>query len=161
MKRAVLGLGSNLGDREKNLQEVIQAFQRLPKTQVLSISRFYRTPPVEVTTEQGEYLNGCIQILTDFSPRALLGICLGIEAALGRVRKEYHGERIIDIDLLLYEDEKSDDEELTLPHPRMLNRAFVLLPLKDLFPEGEALGLNFVQKLNEVDSTGISVFEKP
>ena len=91
---------------------------------------------------------------TSLSPRALLGACLGIEAALGRVRRVRHGARAADLDLLLYEGETSADPELTLPHPGILARAFVLLPLSELFPEGFALGFDFRNAPGFADASG-------
>lgn len=141
--RAVLGLGANLGDRRENLAAALEALDRLPGTAMLKTSSILETEPFDVPDEQPNYLNCCVLLETALSPRALLGACLGIEAALGRVRKIRHGARVIDIDLLLYEGETSDDPELRLPHPGILERDFVLLPLKELFPDGIALGFHF------------------
>lgn len=143
MKQAVLGLGTNLGDRGGNLRDAIDALGRLPQTVIVKISRIYETAPFDVPDLQENYWNGCILLRTELSPRALLGCCLGIEAALGRVRTGYHSARVIDIDLLLYEGEQSDDPELRLPHPGILQRGFVLAPLGDLFPGKDAFGLDF------------------
>ena len=155
MKKAVIGLGSNLGNRLDNITHAIQALKNLPGTTVISTSRLYETTPVEVQSAQNDYINACVLLLTDRSPKVLLGCCLGIEAGLGRERREYHGSRIIDLDLLLYEDAIFREDELKLPHPGILNRAFVLMPLSDLFPEKMALGLDFSAALREVDFTGV------
>jgi 2-amino-4-hydroxy-6-hydroxymethyldihydropteridine diphosphokinase len=156
MRKAVLGLGTNLGKREENIRAAIRAIELLPDTTVISKSNLYETKPFDVTTEQGDYLNCCICILTEFSPKVLLGACLGVEAAMGRERREWHGERVIDIDLLLYEGETSSDKELTLPHSQILKRAFVLVPLSDIFPNKNALGLDFSSALERVDSTEVT-----
>jgi 7,8-dihydro-6-hydroxymethylpterin-pyrophosphokinase len=86
---------------------------------------------------------------------ALLGACLGIEAAMGRVRAARGASRVIDLDLLLYEGVKNESFELSLPHPRMLQRAFVLLPLKELYPAGRAPGIFFEPYLKEMDTGGV------
>ncbi len=155
MKKAVLGLGGNLGNRKENLSAALDALGRLPKTKVSRVSRCYETAPFQVFDAQPDYLNCCAEIETDLSPRALLGACLGIEAAMGRVRLVEKGARVLDIDLLLYEGEASGDGELTLPHPRMLERGFVLVPLSDLYPEGTALGLDFSRALTLVERDGV------
>ncbi|MDR3711829.1 MAG: 2-amino-4-hydroxy-6-hydroxymethyldihydropteridine diphosphokinase, partial [Puia sp.] len=92
---------------------------------------------------QPYFFNCAVAIETALSARALLGACLGIEAAMGRVRAEKNGPRVIDLDLLFYEGVRCCDAELTLPHPRIPERLFVLVPLRELFPGGEALGFPF------------------
>lgn len=156
MHKAVLGLGTNLGRREENIRAAIHAIELLPDTTVISKSSLYETKPFDVTTQQGDYLNCCICLLTEFSPKVLLGACLGVEAAMGRERTEWHGERVIDIDLLLYEGKTNSDKELTLPHPQILKRAFVLVPLSDIFPDKKALGLDFSAALDKLDCTGVT-----
>ena len=160
MKKAVIGLGSNLGNRLENLSHALQALKNLPGTTVIATSRFYETAPVEVQSAQNDYLNACALLLTELSPRALLGACLGIEAGLGRERREFHGSRVIDLDLLLYEDVVLREEELRLPHPGILNRGFVLEPLSDLFPEKVALGLDFSNAFRRTDFAEVHLFER-
>lgn len=142
MKKAVLGLGSNLGQKMSNLYRAVEALQRVPGTNIVKLSNVYKTYPVGYI-EQPVFLNDAVLIETELSPRALLGVCLGIEAAMGRVREFKNGPRCIDIDLLYYEGEKSDDPELILPHPRINERNFVVTTLKDLFPDLNALGFTF------------------
>lgn len=156
MSKVVLGLGSNLGDRLENLRFAVDTLRRAPKTQVLAVSRVYETEPVGYA-EQPDFLNAAVLLETDLSPKTVLGICLGIEAAAGRERTIKDGPRILDLDVLLYENVKSDSFELTLPHPRMLDRAFVLLPLSDLFPSGRALGFHFGGTLRDMDTSGAQV----
>lgn len=156
MSKVVLGLGSNLGDRLENLRFAVDTLRRAPKTQVLAVSRVYETEPVGYA-EQPDFLNAAVLLETDLSPKTVLGICLGIEAAAGRERTIKDGPRILDLDVLLYENVKSDSFELTLPHPRMLERAFVLLPLSDLFPSGRALGFHFGGTLRDMDTSGAQV----
>lgn len=141
-RRAVLGLGGNLGDRADNLHAALDALAHLPNTDVVAVSSLYETAPVGYA-DQPDFYNLVAVVETALSPRALLGGCLGIEAALGRVRTFRNAPRVVDIDVLLYEGVASDDAELTLPHPRMMERAFVLVPLSELFPNGEALGVSF------------------
>ena len=133
MKGAVIGIGTNVGSREENLGEAVAALSLLPGTNVVSVSSVYETEPVGYT-DQADFLNICVLLETSLSPRALLGACLGIEAGLGRVRLFKNGPRVIDLDLLVFEGFRSDDAELTLPHPRMFERDFVLVPLKDIMP---------------------------
>ncbi|MDD7647822.1 MAG: 2-amino-4-hydroxy-6-hydroxymethyldihydropteridine diphosphokinase [Ruminococcus bromii] len=143
MSRAVLGLGTNLGDRAENLRAALGALGRLPGTRVEAVSSVWQTAPFDVPDKQQDYWNICVSLETALSPHALLGACLGVEAALGRVRRTYHGARVIDLDLLLYDGAAVQEKELTVPHPGMLERAFVLFPLSELFPERIACGLDF------------------
>ncbi|HEX2985205.1 MAG TPA: 2-amino-4-hydroxy-6-hydroxymethyldihydropteridine diphosphokinase [Caproiciproducens sp.] len=158
MNKAVLGIGSNMGSRRENLSAAVQAVEQLPETTVLAASSIYETKPVEVAGAQNDYLNECIVIITDLSPHALLGACLGIEAAMGRTREEHHGPRTVDIDLLIYEGAVIREPELTLPHPGILRRAFVLVPLGEIFPGGTALGLDFSAALKRADTSGVHLF---
>ena len=142
MKTAYLALGSNLGDRAANLANALAALRDRSEGRVnlVRISSIYETAPVG-PVEQGDFYNLAAQIETDFPPADLLTYCLAVEAELGRVRRERWGPRAIDIDLLLFEEERIISETLSLPHPRMLERAFVLIPLAEIAPrlvlEGE------------------------
>ena len=131
MKKAYLGIGTNIGDRYNNIMNAIDSLKHLPLTQVVAISDVYETEPWGYE-QQDDFLNVCVEIETELSPKTILGACLGIEAAFGRERPFKNAPRIIDIDLLVYEGVKSDDPELTLPHPRIQERAFVLVPLRDI-----------------------------
>lgn len=130
-----VALGSNMGDSLENLHRGIDSFNLIPGTRVLAVSGIYETAPWGYE-DQNNFLNCVIRGETSLSPQALLGACLGIEAALGRVREIKNGPRILDADLLLYEDEKILTDELILPHPRMLERAFVMIPLMDVYEGG-------------------------
>lgn len=158
MHEAVLALGSNIGNRNENIRNATRAIDLLPGTTVLAVSGSYESIPMETDIEQDNYINSCVKIITELTPRALLGALLGIEAAMGRVRTVKNGPRVIDLDLLLYEDVKSNDAELTLPHPRILSRAFVLVPLSDLFPDCKAFGLDFCDALKKIDKKGVSEY---
>jgi len=131
---AFLGLGSNLGDRLTNLQGAVDLLQGEPGLHVTASSRVWETAPVG-GPPQPEYLNAVIRVETDLSARDLLDAAHRVEARLGRVRKERWGARSIDVDLLLFDEERIDEEDLVVPHPRMHQRAFVLLPLLELAPD--------------------------
>ena len=126
MKEAVLALGTNLLDREKNLRTALEALKRLPGTVVEKVSSIYETEPFQTPDPQNDYLNCCVKLQTELTPEMLLGCCLGIESAMGRERPFKNAARIIDIDLLLYENEIINTEKLTLPHPRMKERLLKL-----------------------------------
>lgn len=153
MKEAYLGLGTNIGAREDNLQKAVDALRHLPKTQVKKISAVYETAPVGYT-DQADFLNLCVRLETALSPSALLGACLGIEAAMGRQRSFPNAPRVMDIDLLLYEGVELTTEELTVPHKEMRNRAFVLYPLRDA-AQGGRLVLDFESALQQVEGQRI------
>ena len=127
-----LGLGSNLGDRKTNLEKALQLLgQRLTIRQVSSL---YQTEPVG-NKEQPMFFNAVCRAETDLGPLQLLSLIKGIEAALGRVPSFAGGPRSIDVDILLYGDLSMETADLTIPHPRMAERAFVLIPLLELTPE--------------------------
>jgi 2-amino-4-hydroxy-6-hydroxymethyldihydropteridine diphosphokinase len=131
---AFLGIGSNLGDRLTNLQGAVDALQIEPGLRVTGSSRVWETSPVG-GPPQPDYLNAVLRIETDLSARDLLEAAHRVEARLGRVRSERWGARTIDVDILLYDDERIDEPDLIVPHPRMASRAFVLLPLLELDPD--------------------------
>jgi 2-amino-4-hydroxy-6-hydroxymethyldihydropteridine diphosphokinase len=131
---AFLGLGSNLGERLTNLQAAVDALQIEPGLRVTASSRVWETEPVG-GPPQPDYLNAVIRVETDLSARDLLGVARRMEARMGRVRKERWGARSLDVDILLYDDEQIDESDLVVPHPRMTQRAFVLLPLLELDPD--------------------------
>jgi 2-amino-4-hydroxy-6-hydroxymethyldihydropteridine diphosphokinase len=137
--RAVLSVGANLGDRLGTLQGCVQAIGGLRETDVLAISPVYETAPVG-GPPQPDYLNAVLLIQTGLPPRDLLDAIGAIEAGFGRVRAERFGPRTLDIDIISYQGQVSDDPELTLPHPRAHERLFVLLPWSDLDPGAELPG---------------------
>jgi 2-amino-4-hydroxy-6-hydroxymethyldihydropteridine diphosphokinase len=135
MALAYIAAGSNLGDRHKHLADA-EAFLR--KTNGISFirnSKIYETVPVGGPAGQGDYLNAVWEIKTELTPEGLLKELLGIEKKMGRVRKERNGPRVIDLDILFYGDEVVSAPGLTLPHPRLQDRSFVLKPLMDLCPD--------------------------
>lgn len=134
---AYIALGSNMGNRDRLLVQALNQLNDRPDIEVLRISGLYETDPVGYT-DQPPFLNMAAALATSLAPVALLRAMLGIEAELGRKRDIRWGPRTIDLDLLLYDDVRMDNQELTLPHPRMLERAFVLVPLRDVIaPEHE------------------------
>lgn len=133
MSTAYIALGSNLGDREENLRTALKHLEA-KGVRVVKVSTFIETEPYGVTDQPG-FINAACQVATELPPLELLRLLLSIEQEMGRVRLRRWGERNIDLDLLLYEDAVLKSEELTLPHPDMHNRDFVLLPLAELAPE--------------------------
>jgi 2-amino-4-hydroxy-6-hydroxymethyldihydropteridine diphosphokinase len=128
---AYVALGSNLGDREQSLRQAIEQLSVRPGIQVERVSNIYETDPVGYT-DQPAFLNMAAAVRTSLTPDDLLSVLLDVEQQLGRIRDIRWGPRTVDLDLLLYEDLKMDTERLTLPHPRMMERAFVLVPLCDV-----------------------------
>ena len=146
MREAYIAFGSNIGEPEKNVREAYEALSLVPGIKPDKLSKMYITKPWGYT-DQPDFTNACCKVLTSLSPEALLGVCLGIEAAMGRVRTIKNGPRVIDIDLLMYEGEERNTAELVLPHPRMLERTFVLEPLSDLTSDGYVLGTDIAAAL--------------
>ena len=133
MSFAYIALGSNLGDKEKNLRRALLLLTQ-QGVEVVRVSSFLSTEPYGVT-DQPQFLNAVACVRTSLAPLALLDVLLATELAMGRVRLRHWGERNIDLDLLLYEDVVLDLPRLHLPHPDMQNRDFVLLPLAEIAPE--------------------------
>ena len=142
MKKAVIGIGTNEGDRKDNINSAVNALSLVPSLFVKRVSPLYETKPWGFTEQQNFY-NCVCEVETELSPEALLGVCLGIEAGIGRVRKFKNGPRVIDLDLLVYENETRSTAELMLPHPGIGERAFVLSPLADLYDMSDVLGLDY------------------
>lgn len=128
--RAFLGLGSNLGDRERFLRDAVESLHG-----VVAVSPIYESDPVGGPPGQGPYLNLVVELDTDLTPRQLLGVCQRLEAAAGRVRGERWGPRTLDVDILWLAGTTVEEPDLVIPHPRMAERRFVLAPLADLAPE--------------------------
>ena len=131
---AYLGIGTNLGDRMGNIRGALGKLGGLPTMELARVSSVYETAPVGVT-DQPDFLNLVAAVRTSLAPRALLEVLLHIENQMGRVRTEHWGPRVIDLDLLLYGGEQVSLPELTVPHPRLRERAFVLIPLAEIAPE--------------------------
>jgi 2-amino-4-hydroxy-6-hydroxymethyldihydropteridine diphosphokinase len=134
MTRAYVGLGANLGDREKNLRRALELLGAEHGIEVVAVSSFRETDPVGYV-DQPRFLNGAAAIETELEPRELLDRLLAVERALGRDRSgPRYGPRTIDLDLLLYGDRVVDEPGLTVPHPRLAERPFALEPLAELGP---------------------------
>lgn len=131
MVRCYVGLGSNAGDRLANLRSAVDLLQAGEHVRVLRSSRVYETDPVG-GPPQPDFLNAVIEVETELEARELLDRCLGVERSLGRERVERWGPRTIDLDLLTYDGAEMDEPDLIVPHPRMHERAFVLVPLLEL-----------------------------
>lgn len=135
MQRAFLGLGANLGDRLATLQRAVDLLAERGVRAIAS-SRVWATAPLGGPADQPEFLNAVVEIDPDaLEPEDVLAAAHAVEAALGRVREERWGPRTVDIDVLLWGDRVSDAADLTIPHPRLHERAFVVLPLLDLDPD--------------------------
>jgi 2-amino-4-hydroxy-6-hydroxymethyldihydropteridine diphosphokinase len=134
MARAYVGLGANLGDREGALRAAVAALEATEEISVVAVSAFRETEPVGFL-DQPRFLNGAAAVETTLTPRELLHALLAVERSLGRTREgPRFGPRTIDLDLLLYGDESVDEPGLTVPHPRLRERAFALEPLAELDP---------------------------
>jgi 2-amino-4-hydroxy-6-hydroxymethyldihydropteridine diphosphokinase len=139
MTPGFLGLGSNIGDRRAHLEAAVR---ELPArgVQVVASSSVYETEPVGMVLDQRDFLNGCVQIETTLGPEELLDACKAVERELGRAAGgPRHGPRVIDVDLLLLDGIEYESERLTLPHPEVRSRRFVLVPLLELDPESRPL----------------------
>ncbi len=131
MSKVYLGLGSNIGDRLGYLKKAMALIKNFHETELIKISKVYETEPWGYT-EQDDYLNLCLEIKTTLSPYKLLTNCQEVEKNLRRERKIKWGPRTIDIDILLYDDLVLEEDDLIIPHPRIQERAFILIPLRDL-----------------------------
>ena len=156
MVKAYVGLGSNLGDRRANLESAVEKLDRSPGVEILRRSSWRETEPVGGPSGQPGYLNGVVEIETTLSPRKLMAKLVEVENALGRVREERWGPRTIDCDLILHGETAVDEPELTVPHPRMRERRFVLEPLDELAPAARdpVTGLTIGELLERLDGDG-------
>ena len=148
MERSFVGLGSNLGERDVTLRAAIGRLRGVPAIVVKAVSSFRDTAPVGLV-DQPRFLNGVVELETELSARALLGTLLELERAFGRDRGAGppQGPRTLDLDLLLYGTQTIDEPLLTVPHPRLHERRFVLEPLAELDPDLEIPGQGPVQEL--------------
>lgn len=127
-----IAFGSNLGNREDNIERAISIMRDSPSFDIIKVSSYLETDPIGGPDGQGKYLNGVIKLKTSLSPHELLKFLNKIENDLGRIRTVRNGPRPIDLDILLYGQEKINTPDLTIPHPRMHERDFVLIPLKEI-----------------------------
>jgi 2-amino-4-hydroxy-6-hydroxymethyldihydropteridine diphosphokinase len=153
---AYIGVGSNLGESRARVLAAFEALEDLPRTRVVARSRLYRTRPYG-PVPQGDFINAVARLDTQLSAHELLAGIRGIEAAAGRIRDARWGPRTLDLDLLLYGDERIESPELTVPHPGIAERGFVLAPLIDVAPGLRVPGAGRVEALlRELPSDGIA-----
>lgn len=156
--RYILGIGTNIGNRMENIEKCIDSINLTPYTDVLICSGIYETEPVGYARQQNFY-NCCLLVESELEPNEILGMCLGIESAFGRKRGIKNGPRVLDVDLLMAENFRTKTKNLTVPHPRMLERRFVLEPLFDIFENGIVFGKDikpFIEKIKGQEVTRIS-----
>lgn len=154
---AYIGLGSNLGEREETLQEALRDIAAMPDTQVMAVSDFYRTSPVD--SSGPDYINAVAELATGLSPLELLRALQSIENAHGRQRPYRNAPRTLDLDVLTYDELVQDDPQLILPHPRMHQRAFVLRPLLDIAEDMQLLGKPVTEWLADCSDQGITLYK--
>jgi 2-amino-4-hydroxy-6-hydroxymethyldihydropteridine diphosphokinase len=152
-----IGLGSNLGDSPRILASALGQLAASPGITLTAQSSFYQTAPVG--PPQPDYLNACALIATTLSPQALLHTLLAIEQSLGRVRRERWGPRSLDLDLLFYGDLVLTEANLQIPHPRLRDRAFVLVPLAEIAPHWRdpVTGQSVQTLCKRLDSEGVAL----
>jgi 2-amino-4-hydroxy-6-hydroxymethyldihydropteridine diphosphokinase len=136
---AYIGIGANLGDARANVLDAAERLGKLPGARLEALSSLYRTAPIDSSGD--DYINAVARLATDLAAQALLQALFDIEQAHGRERPYFNAPRTLDLDLLLYGDERIATATLTVPHPRMHQRAFVLLPLLELAPDAVLPGL--------------------
>lgn len=147
--KAVIGIGTNIGDRTENIRTAVEALGLIPDVKVLRCASVYETAPWGYTEQQSFY-NTVIEVETDKSPEILLGACLGIESGMGRVREFKNGPRVIDLDLLVFENYESSTPHITVPHPLIGERDFVLVPLKELYDDMNILGYSYINQYKKI-----------
>lgn len=156
---AVVALGSNIGDKIANIDRAVELLTSPDgDVRLLRRSRNYRTPPWG-NTDQDWFVNAAMTVETELTPHELLRRCLSVEEQMGRIRAEKWGPRVIDLDVLVYGDVSLADDELTLPHPHITKRAFVLAPLADVAPDKMIEGKTAAAWLEEIDAEGIEPIE--
>lgn len=143
MAKAFLSIGTNIGERLDNLNSAVSGLSAVEQIKIINVSSVYETDAVGYE-DQAAFLNIVVEIETSFAPVELLDFCLALELELGRVRLFKWGPRLIDIDILLYEDVKLDTEKLKIPHPYMKERAFVMIPLIEISPDKANIQVNQV-----------------
>jgi 2-amino-4-hydroxy-6-hydroxymethyldihydropteridine diphosphokinase len=154
-EEVLIGLGGNIGDPLEAMRSALRALDENPNCKVLRVSSVWKTPPWGVT-DQPDFLNACALISTTLEPRAFLDLCLSIEKDLKRIRDQRWGPRSIDMDVLFFGDRIISEEQLNVPHPRIADRAFVLVPLAEIAPEAKIAGTSIAQLAAKADISGMS-----
>jgi 2-amino-4-hydroxy-6-hydroxymethyldihydropteridine diphosphokinase len=154
---AAIALGSNLGDSLLTLNTAVAHLNGLADLRVLACSHWYRTAPIG--PPQPDYLNGCLILTTSLTPQSLMQQLLSVETHFGRERRERWGARTLDLDLLLFDDVVVSQPDLTIPHPRMNDRAFVLVPLAEIAADWIAptTGQTIAHQAAKIDPTGVTL----
>jgi len=157
---AVLGLGSNVGERRAALAAAVDALRAHPDIEIVTASPLYETEPWGLTSQQ-DFLNAAVRIATSLAAADLLAAILAVEVALGRVRGKKWGPRVIDIDILVYGDKSIDGPGLTIPHPHLTERIFALAPLVDVMPEAAIKNKPARQWLAQMQHKGLKMIAGP
>jgi 2-amino-4-hydroxy-6-hydroxymethyldihydropteridine diphosphokinase len=156
---AAIGLGGNIGNPRKTMARALKLLDAREDVGIRMVSRLYRTPPWG-KTDQEWFHNACALVETSLDPHELLQVCLDIEVQLDRIRTDRWGPRTIDLDVLLHGDFLSSQADLTVPHPRMTERAFVMVPLADIAPKAVINLQSVADWASEVDSEGIEALSR-
>ena len=157
IRRCVLAIGSNVGDRLANLQGAVSSLADTPEVWLTAVSPVYESEPVDAPDGSPMFLNAVVLADTTLSAHTLLDRALAIEDAYGRERDERHAPRTLDVDLIVVGDRRASDSDLVLPHPRAQERAFVLAPWNDVEPDAELLDQGLVSELlDKAGSDGIT-----
>ena len=154
MHRAFIGLGGNLGDPQAAMREALRLLDASSDVSIAAVSSLYRTPPWG-KLDQPDFLNAVVEVATRLEPRALLDLCLATESQLKRVRAERWGPRVIDMDILWFDGRSVDEAGLQLPHPRMAERAFVMVPLAEIAPDLALEAGTAARLAGSLDTSGI------
>lgn len=155
---ATIGLGSNIGDKAANIDRALQLLTELGDVRLVKASRKYRSAPWGVL-DQDWFVNACISVATDLSAHDLLARCQDVENTMGRVRRQKWGPRLIDVDILTYRDQFIRERDLIVPHPLLAERAFVLIPLKDVAPAMRINGQDLEMLIKALGPTGTIALE--
>lgn len=156
-----IGLGSNLGQPVRQVERALHSIENIPKTRLLKQSRLYASKP-QGPQDQPDFVNAVCLVETGLTPLELLDALQQIEREQGRVKKRHWGERLIDLDILLFGDREIESERLTVPHREMDSRDFVLLPLAELSPDLKVSGGETVkERVSKLDKTFVLPFERP
>ena len=157
---AVLGLGSNVGERQVALAAAVDALRAYPGIEIIAASPLYESAPWGLTSQQ-DFLNAAVRVATSLGPADLLAAILAIEVSLGRVRREKWGPRLIDIDILVFGNEIIDVPGLTVPHPHLTERVFALAPLVDVMPDAIVAGKPTRQWLAQLECKDLKTIAGP
>lgn len=159
VSEAVLGLGSNMGDKSANIDRAVAILCSAGDIRLKARSRNYRTAPWGVT-DQDWFVNACVRVQTRLTPHQLLARCQDVESLLGRVRRLRWGPRTIDVDILDFDGISMNEPDLVLPHPRIADRAFVLVPLAEIAPSLKIRGTPVATLLAAADTSDVEAFDE-